>query len=172
MPPIASQRQSPRSETSEAGFSLTELIAGLLVASLLVIGLIDITSRYARTASDIRSTVLDLRTDHLLHAMFSELERADPGSITLSSLELKAQVGGEEIVGRIETAPGGRVLHWSSARQKRVFDLPQNAHFAETEDGIIQLTVSDQEPPVASVVPRRTIPFDCQFDTLSRKCRT
>jgi hypothetical protein len=172
LPPTVSHRRPRQAENAEAGFSLTELIAGLLVASLLVVGLIDITSRYARTTNEVRSTVADQRTDRLLGAMLRELERADPGSIVLTPTGIRGQIGGREFAGRIESSSRGRVLNWSTEKLKRSFDLPDKAHFEHAAGGVILLTESSTEPPIAAVTPRRTIPFDCQFDTVSRVCRS
>ena len=64
----------------DAGFTLVELIAGLLVASLLIAGIVDIVRQYATTTHRVRTIALDLRSRALADGLMAQLVRADPES--------------------------------------------------------------------------------------------
>ncbi|MCF8508644.1 MAG: prepilin-type N-terminal cleavage/methylation domain-containing protein, partial [Hyphomonadaceae bacterium] len=57
----------------DAGFTMVELIAGLMVATLLIAGIVDIVRRYARTTGEVREAASDIRSARLLDAMMTEL---------------------------------------------------------------------------------------------------
>lgn len=174
MKPIASQPKTARSPRldGEAGFTLTEMVAGLLVASMLIVGLADITRRYALTTMRVRDAGSEVRTAQIVGGLFSELKRIDPDSLELSSNRIEATLGSRPITARLEPpSNGARLLQWSSPAINRTVRLPQTARFELTPLGAILLVADPAEPPLAIVTPVRTAPFDCQFDTVTRACR-
>lgn len=161
---------SPRTP-AEAGFTLTEMVAALLVASMLMVGLGELTRRYATTMTRVRAIEIDRRSSGLLRDTLAELERADPDSVSVAPDRVSATIGGRDVDGRIDRGFGrGAVLHWSSARQVRDLQLPSDARFV-LKAGRVSLLSGDDTVPLASVRPLRDAPFDCQFDTISRECR-
>lgn len=155
---IASQL---RSRQKEAGFSLTELIAGLLVASLLIVGLIDVTRRFARTTDNVRETTGDLRTDIMLNSLFSDLERIDPHSLELTPRELRARLGGVPIVARIEESFNGTILHWTAPATTQALVVPKGTRFVSSPYGGVVLRQTETGIPLAVATPQRNLPFDC-----------
>ena len=169
---IASLRRKARKTDNEAGFTLTELVAGLLVASMLIVGLADITRRYALTTLRAKDTMSEIRTARVVNGLMSELDRIDPSSLDLTPDGLTARVGSAEITARLSSKPdGSRELQWSSPGATRVLRLPREARFELTGFGAIVLVATPGEPPLGIAMPYRTVPFDCQFDTVSRTCR-
>ena len=171
MPRIASPLRKRSRIPRDAGFTITELIAGLLVASLLMAGMVDIIRRYARTTEHVRGTTNELRTTILTDALFKEIERADPETLSLSRLQIRAKLGGEPIDGQIADSGKATTLRWSSPMGSRSIALPLGAHFVSLSSGAVAIVGEEDKPPVAIAIPRRTLPFDCQFDTVSRECR-
>lgn len=167
---LTASSRPPRSRAQgEAGFTLTEMVAALLVASMLVAGLAELTRRYATTMTRVRTMEAEARTVAGVRSLMGDLERIDPGSLALSSDRLEARIGDQAITGRILRSPDRTALSWTSPRQQREIDLPVGARFIEAGPRIA-LGVSG-ELPLASVEPARDTPFDCQFDTISRTCR-
>lgn len=169
MKSIASARLLPASR-GEGGFTLTELVAALLVASLLVVGIAELTHRYARTFVRVKADQTAANDRRTLGALLSDLVRAEPETLVVSRTEIKARVGEQEIVGRIRQSYNHAVLEWSSATQRRTMDLPRDAHF-EKEASVVHLEGGAGGPPLAMVRIERDAPFDCQFDTIARACR-
>lgn len=155
----------------DAGFTLTELIAGLLVASLLIAGIVDIVRRYARTTSEVREAAADIRSARLLDAMMDELVRLDPGSLRVSPQDISGAIGGAPVTARLVREAKATRLDWSSPATTRSISLAEGARFSQDVSGAIMLTAGNDPIPLALVIPRRTLPFDCQFDTVSRVCR-
>jgi hypothetical protein len=170
--PIASRQLKRDRPSNEAGFTLTELVAGLLVASALVIGLAEITRRYVSTTVRVKDIAADIRAIRLLDSLMAELERVDPGTLELTADRVSARVGSKEITATLGLPQNGaRALQWSSPSTTRTLSLPAAARFQRTPDGAIALLGLPEEPPLAVSYPMRTTPFDCQFDTVIRDCR-
>lgn len=171
MPRTVSPGNKKPKQNGEAGFSLTELIAGLLVASLLIGGLVDIIRRYARTTDTVRTTAAELRTSHILEAVFHDVERIDPGSLSVSRDRIGGSIGNQPLKGDIVTDTKLTLLRWSSSTVERSIVVPSGARFEQLPSGALALLIDSSATPLAVAFPRRTIPFDCQFDTVTRECR-
>jgi hypothetical protein len=157
---------------ADAGFTLTELVAGLLVASMLIVGIADITRRYALTTARVKEAAAEVRTALLVQSLLADLERADPDSIEISADHLSAAVGQEKIEAKlVRTGKATEHLEWTSPRISRSIRLPAGARLETNDTGAIILRAGPDAPPLAMVLPRRSIPFNCKFDTLVRKCR-
>lgn len=165
--PLRSQQRAPK----DAGFTLTELIAGLLVASLLMAGLVDVIRRYARTTDHVRTTTSELRAAVLVDALFEDIERIDPGTLSIQPLAIHATQGGEPVGGQIVVSGSTSELRWSAPRGSRVVRLPRGAHFLLLPWGAVAIFGEGGHPPIAIATPHRELPSDCQFDTVSRECR-
>jgi hypothetical protein len=169
VPPTTRTR---RNADSEAGFTLTELLAGLLVASMLIVGLADITRRYAQTMTRMKETSQELRATYATRALMADLERADPDSIEISSAKISARIGTSEIDARLTRTSDTRTsLKWKSPSGAREVILPGQVAFERLPHGAIILSVGKKLPPLAMAIPARTVHSDCQYDTVSRACR-
>jgi len=162
------RKPAPR---KDAGFTLTELIAGLLVASLLLAGIVDIIRRYASTTVEVKQAATDIRDQRLLDAMMDELVRLDPGSLRLTPQEIEGAIGGAPLRARLTREPDAMRLEWSSPALQRSLVLPKGATFSQLPSGAIAIMAPQTSTPLGLAQPRRTLPFDCQFDTVSRTCR-
>ena len=168
---IASPRRRKAAHNSDAGFTLTELVVGLLVGSLLIVGLVELTHRYGQTTSDVRETVVGVRAGRSVESMLTLLERADPGSLVVTSERIEAKIGADQVSARLQPSPSGLALEWSSPDLNRSIDVPLGAKFEQRPDGLILLVVPSSQTPIAMATPRRELPFDCQFDTVTLECR-
>ena len=148
------------------------LLAALrLLRNVLLAGLIEMTRRYAQSAERVKSVATEMRSARLLDAAFGELARADPGSLRVTASSLDASIGSEPISAMIQRASDGDVsLNWVSPSLKRSFVLPTSARF-EMLQGLVVLKDSVRGSVLAIGGLRRTLPFDCQFDTVVRECR-
>lgn len=169
---IVSPCHKRRTAHPEAGFTLTELIVGLLVASILVIGLVELTRRYADTSGDIRSTVADARASRIVGGLFEALERADPGTLVVTPDRVEARIGGKDVRMQLEASSHGASLSWHSPDIQRSIDIPSGARFERRSDALVVLRVPGAEIPIAMATLRRDLPYDCQFDTVTLECRS
>jgi len=133
--------------------------------------MVDIIRRYARTTEHVLTTTNELRATILADAFFSEIERIDPGTLSVEPVDLRAKLGGEPVSGQIVPSGTTTALRWSSPVASRSINLPRGAHFVSFPSGAVAIVGEDGESPIAIAIPRRTLPFDCQFDTVSRECR-
>lgn len=168
---IASRRRRKAAQNSEAGFTLTELVVGLLVGSLLIVGLVELTHRYGQTTSDVRTAVADVRAGRSIEGVLTLLERADPGSLVVTSDRIEAKIGAEQVSARLEPSPDGVALEWRSPNLNRSIDVPAGSRFEQRPGGLIVLLAPNVQTPLAMATPRRELPFDCQFDTVTLECR-
>ncbi len=171
MKPTASHRSNAKAG-SEAGFTLTELVAGLLVASMLIVGLAEITRRYALTTVRAKEIASDIRTTRALKTFMLEFERIDPGSLELAPDRITASIGSDQVTATLALPQGKvRTLNLSGRQVIRDFTLPASSRFELTASGAISLLGDAGEPPLAIIAPARTAPSDCQFDAVIRDCR-
>lgn len=173
---IASHPQPPYHKPSapspEAGFTLTELLAGLLVASMLIVGISQLTWRYAASSNRIRSEAGSIQDGRMISTLFADVDLADPDSLKVNASELSATVHGKPLTGRIKRISADKlVLEWSSPRLERTVDAPIGSAFEATPEGLVVLRSHPDQPPLAVAIPKRSIPADCQFDTVIRECR-
>ena len=153
------------------GFTLTELLAGLLVASLLIAGVVDIIRQYAATTQRIKVVSAELRSRALVDGLLAQLARADPGSLVLAETDLRATIGAAPVTASLLRAEDGTTLAWSGPGLSRTIALPPGMRFTSPLPGLIVLGSGQETPPLASVEARRTQVYDCQFDTVSLTCR-
>ena len=164
-------RPKPNRHNNEAGFTITELVAGLLLSAMLLAGLIDITRRYAQSAERVKAVALDMRTSRMLDAAFRELSRTDAGTLRVTPTTLDAKLGSESITATIKHTPDAKgLLNWSSPTIDRSFALPESARF-KMQQGLVILEEGDSGSILAIAGLKRTVAFDCQFDTVVRECR-
>lgn len=168
---IASPRTKKPPTHGEAGFTLTELIVGLLVASALIVGLVELTKRYARTSGDVRQTVFDARASRVIAGLFSILERADPDSVVVTPSRIDARIGADEVRAQLQVSSGETTLAWHSSDIERTIEVPDKAKFEQSPNGLVRLMAPDAPAPIAMTTPRRDVPYDCQFDTVTLECR-
>lgn len=168
---IASPQRRKATTDKEAGFTLTELVVGLLVGSLLIVGLVELTRRYGQTTSDVRETVADARASRSIESVLTLLERADPGSLVVTSDRIEAKIGADQVSVGLQASPTSLTLEWRSPDLNRSIDVPPGARFEQRPGGLILLLAPSSQTPIAMTMPRRELPFDCQFDTVTLECR-
>ncbi|MEY2757387.1 MAG: hypothetical protein RIR33_1165 [Pseudomonadota bacterium] len=154
----------------DAGFTLTELIAGLLVASLLIAGVVDIIRQYALTTQRVRVASVALRSHALVEGLMAQLARADPESLVVRDTEVRATIGTVPVSATLSRGPGATTFAWSGPGVARAITLPASVRFENPRPGVVTLAQTDA-PPIATVRTRRTQVYDCQFDTVSLTCR-
>jgi prepilin-type N-terminal cleavage/methylation domain-containing protein len=168
---IASRRRRKPEVDPEAGFTLTELIVGLLIASMLIVGLVELTRRFAQTSGDVRETVADTRANRSIDGLFALLARADPGELVVGPDRVEARLGSLEINVRLQASSNGVVLDWQSPDLQRSIALPAGARFEQLPSGLILLRAPSSPAPIGMIRPERELPFDCQFGTVTLECR-
>lgn len=172
MKPTASRPRRTPANQAEAGFTLTELTVGLLVTSMLIVGLAEVTRRHTQTAVRTKQAAMDIRAIDFVSGLMGQFERVDPGSIEVTPARIAARLGSAEIRAElIANANGTRQFEWSSPTLQRSIPVPEGARFEETAFGAVVLLDPRLDLPLAIVTPRRTAPFDCRFDAVVRDCR-
>lgn len=157
---------------SESGFTLTEMVAGLLVASLVVTGIVELTGRYATTSVRIREATKAIAGDRALAAIAPMLERADPRSVQLSSDRIEARIGARTVTLELaQSTVTGSTIRIGLAGQERMVELASSVWFQLSPGGEIQIMRDDQSAPIVALRPKRDVPYDCQYDVVSRSCR-
>lgn len=156
----------------QAGFTITEMIAGLLLAAVLLTGLIDITRRYAHSTGRVKEVAAKLRSDRLLHAALREAERADTGTLVATASSLSAKVGSNDFEAVLRRGgDGSHVLAIVSGASKQTFPVPRSTRFEKTPSGLVVLRSGENGAVLAVIDQKRTAPYDCQFDTVIGECR-
>ena len=79
----------------DAGFTMVEPIAGLLVATLLIAGVVDIVSRYALTTGEVREAASDIRSARLLDVMMTDTSRLHFTSFLYSETASSSPISGK-----------------------------------------------------------------------------
>lgn len=156
--------------TPEAGFTLTELAAGLLIASLVIAGIAGLTRRYADTMVDVRTAGLSLRSDRMVNGLLHQFERVDAGSIRVRSDAAEGRRGATLVSATLDMDGEGARLVWKSGAYVRHVDLGEPARFRLIGDRLLALETTSGEP-LATVLLALTLPADCSYDTLTGACR-
>ncbi len=162
----------PNPSCDEAGFTLTELVAGLLVASMLLTGIVELTRRYATTSVRMQTTAEDTANARVLDAMMRSIERIDPGTLDVGPGRVSGEIGGDALTIDLQRpAVGDTQIDWKGPGVNRTLSIGGQLRFALHPSGLILLESDDGEQTLASVRPMRDAPIDCRFDTVSRTCR-
>ena len=101
---------APNPPIGEAGFTLTELVAGLLVASMLLTGIVELTRRYATTSVRMQTTAENIANSRVLDAMMRSVERIDPGTLDVVPGRLSAEIGGDALTIDLQRLSAGTAL--------------------------------------------------------------
>lgn len=157
---------------NEAGFTLTELVAALLVASLLIAGLVDLTHRYATGSVRARTAIEAARASQVVQDLMSRFGRIDPESLEVTPTRAAGSIGGQPVEARlVGDGTGRRRLEWRSFELRRSVEIDPAARFDLGTTGVLRLLGPKGAPPLAVVAPKRNLKSDCEFDPLVRKCR-
>lgn len=157
---------------SEAGFTLTELVAGLLVASMLLTGIVELTRRYATTSVRMQTASEEIADIRVLDAMMRSVERVDPGTLDISGVYLSGKIGGSDLRIEIRHIQSEKSqITWSGPGVERTLEVGGKLEFRSDKPGSVLLVTEGSQPPLVSVRAMRDAPFDCRFDTVSRTCR-
>lgn len=131
---------------NESGFTLTELLVALVLASGIFVAMAELSRHLARALFDVTQSVERAQAFRLGQSVSEMLARADPGNRG-SSRTIGETVVVETIVGE----QGGEV------------------HIVR--DGSLIAILTTSVPSEHSSVSWRTIGSDCYYDLIARRCR-
>lgn len=156
----------------EAGFTLTECLAGLLVASLLLAGIAEMTRRYATTSTRIRIAAGDISDDRTMTAIVSRLDRAEPGSISVRPDRIEARIGDKKLaLTSIPTRTGNSTIRFQLPDLNQSMEVSGQISFEHRDGGPIEILKDGEDAPLILIWPLRDAPYNCQFDAVTRSCR-
>lgn len=155
----------------EAGFTLTEMVAGLLVAAMLISGLAEVTRQFARASVHVRDDLASTRGVRAAEAAFLAIERVGPQDLLVTDTRLIVDASSEDpIVFELRVgANGARTLVWADGA--RTARLSATARFDQDAGGVVRLWDAPDAPPLLVARPRREAPLDCRYDVVGRRCR-
>lgn len=162
----------PRLDQSQAGFTLTEMLVSLAVASLLIVSVGQMFALSMRAYGRVSDTVERVRDYRALDRWLSVLEAADPERIEAVDGETLRLVRGVQSDLTMWFEEPGAVTVWlehNGVTVRRDYPLSEAA-LMRIESGVLRLSEGD-ERMIASAPMVREAPFNCRYDTVAKRCR-
>ena len=161
-----------KSDQSQAGFTLTEMLVALAVASTLIVSVGQLLSLTARAYHRVTGSVENLREYRSLDRFLSLLEAADreTGNHAPDGLELRR--GDRSVLRVILQSEGVAAL---KLRHNGV-DLERNLALAEAAewgqgDHVMTLASAEGDQVLIAFPRIREIAFNCRYDSVAKRCR-
>jgi hypothetical protein len=118
---------------------------------MLIVGLVEITRRYATTSIRVKHAIEDTRATRLVQTLMNNLERADPETLRVTPTRVTAKVGAVDVAASLTQAPDGRTtLTWDSVPVSRTIRLRFPARFELHGADTLHLVDASGGPPLAS----------------------
>jgi hypothetical protein len=163
---------------ADAAFTLTEMAVSLFLAAIIMLGIAEISRSLARTYVEVTGDIRASQDSTRLEGWMEGLARVDPDQFERSSDHFIGSVGQAQQVELIVRSTNGESLltlallnNSNPLSRSRGFALDFPARLAVVPLGYLQLENIDY--PLGGYAQRleRSVPFDCQFDVVSRGCR-
>lgn len=164
------------SPPTDAGYTLTEILVALAVGSLLILGVGETTRLTARAYSRVTDTVSDMRAWRGLDRWLTLYANTDPDVLTVTSdtvtggrgesvvLNASLLVEADEPVFNLDLEQFGIAL-------ERRFTLAAVGQFEHDPRAGLRFRMHDDDVTMVSVPIWREVPYNCRYDTVSKRCR-
>ena len=161
-----------KTDQNQEGFTLTEMLVALAVASTLIVSVGQLLSLTARAYHRVTGSVETLREYRSLDRFLSLLEAADSdaGSLAPDALELRR---GDYSVLQVALQPeGAATLSLTHNGVSLERDLVQIVAADWSFNDHVMTLASAQNNQLLIAFPRtREIPFNCRYDSVAKRCR-
>jgi prepilin-type N-terminal cleavage/methylation domain-containing protein len=164
------------SQPMDAGYTLTEILVALAVGSLLILGVGEITRLTARAYYRVTDTVSEVRAWRGLDRWLTLYANTDLEVLTVTpdaitggrgesvTLQASLLVDGEEPVFSLELEQFGTPL-------ERRFALAAVGQFEYDPLAGLRFRTEGDDLTMVSVPIWREVPYNCRYDTVSKRCR-
>ena len=161
-----------KTDRNQAGFTLTEMLVALAVASTLIVSVGQLLSLTARAYHRVTGSVEALREYRSLDRFLSLLEAADSDAGSLAPDELELRRGAGSVL-RVTLQPeGAAALSLTHNGVSLERDLAQTEAAEWSLGDHVTTLASTQDHQVLIAFPRtREIPFNCRYDSVAKRCR-
>lgn len=160
----------------DAGYTLVEILVALAVGSLLVLGVGEMTRLTARAYYRVTDTVSEVRAWRGLDRWLTLYANTDPEELTVTSnriaggrgesvtFDASLLVDGEEPVFNLALEQFGTPL-------ERRFALAAAGQFEHDPLAGLRFRTDGDDMTMVSVPIWREVPYNCRYDTVSKRCR-
>jgi hypothetical protein len=162
---------------SDRAFTLTEALAGLVLACMLMAGLFELTGIGARAAMRAAENLEHARAHRLLGEGFDRLQRCRREDVAVSDRRIDAEIGASiRLVLGIAPQPGRSNVQFQlespggTMTASRTLKLEGTLGFRHGPAGM-ELWAFDTGEVIARTTCLREAAHDCRFDNVSRSCR-
>lgn len=166
----------PADSQADEAFTLTEVLASLVLAGLLMVGLMELGGQCVRSGSRIASDLNEARSLRLLAAGMERAARALPEDIEVFDGGFDARVGAMRVraqsrlpddVGTLQVSidhSGVQTGAWLVGRQAGALTF-------QLTDGLLEARALPAGDLVIRVELIRAAPHDCIYDPVVRQCQ-
>jgi len=167
-----------QTDPPDAAFTLSEMAISLFLAAMIILVVAEVSRQVARSYLSVRSNLEYTRNNGRIALWLSQIERSDPQTAHFEGGTLEAQTGNQSRV-IISIASGASLpspvlnvqRNTNTFTLERNFTLSVPAQLVWVEGAY--MAIDFQDPLYPDFVQRieRSVPYDCQFDFVSRRCR-
>jgi prepilin-type N-terminal cleavage/methylation domain-containing protein len=161
-----------KTDPQEAGFTLTEMLVALAVASTLIVSVGQLLSVTARAYHRVTQSVETLREYRSLDRFVSLLEAADFERVEHAPSQLDLSRGAQSTL-TVTVSPDATtnlsLTHNGVALERRYDSFPANEWAGSSH--ALTLTPLGGGRPLVTLPLLREAPFDCRYDSVAKRCR-
>ena len=161
-----------KTDPQEAGFTLTEMLVALAVASTLIVSVGQLLSVTARAYHRVTQSVELLRDYRSLDRFMSLLEAADSDRVELEPSQIGLSRGAQSMLTITVVPDAGADLsltHNGVVLERRYGSFPAN-EWAGSSHAMTLISVGGGGGLVTLPLLRE-VPFDCRYDSVAKRCR-
>jgi prepilin-type N-terminal cleavage/methylation domain-containing protein len=161
-----------KTDPQEAGFTLTEMLVALAVASSLIVSVGQLLSVTARAYHRVTQSVETLRAYRSLDRFASLLEAADFDRVEHTPSQLVLNRGAQSTL-TVTVLPDAEVAlaltHNGVALERRYAGILTSEWAGSSQ--ALTLTPLGGGRPFVTLPLLREAPFDCRYDSVAKRCR-
>lgn len=106
---------SDRSPNRQSGSTVVEVVAALIVASAILVGFLQISTRFAEVTEKSRSVGQISLVDRMSQRCLAPFERSDPGTLLVRGERIEARLGRQILWAQLDKDEGAAYLTCSSS---------------------------------------------------------
>ncbi len=161
-----------KTDLQEAGFTLTEMLVALAVASTLIVSVGQLLSVTARAYHRVTQSVETLRDYRSLDRFVSLLEAADSDRVEYAPSQLDLSRGAQSML-TITVLPDSEarlsLTHNGIVLERRYEGFPASEWAVSSQ--ALTLSPLGGGRPLVTFPLLREAPFDCRYDSVAKRCR-
>jgi prepilin-type N-terminal cleavage/methylation domain-containing protein len=161
-----------KTDLQEAGFTLTEMLVALAVASTLIVSVGQLLSVTARAYHRVTQSVETLREYRSLDRFVSLLEAADFDRVEYAPSQLDLSRGAQSMLTIAvlpETGASLELTHNGVALERHYAGTTASEWAGSSQ--ALTLTPVGGGDALVTLPLLREVPFDCRYDSVAKRCR-